>query len=490
MNKTRTPRSPTKLGTRTRPVTRSKSPRVPDSEEPAGNKPPDSPKKSMSPRKSARPKPEWSSSTRPVTKDSQRSKSRPQTKDSTRSNSIANKRAQGDDNGDSDKPSKILKPNRELTPKEMEEEAILCATFEKNIAKLKKQLTDKTVIFDKLSQEIFRMLGLFERLERMGESRGNELMEAEQAIASHGLTHGQRKELMEKGPFNLVFHGIKADWIEEEMADDEEFKRDVLEQKIRTLIREECELMRDVGIVDVYRHMEGAPLRGAFPVVVQFKARREKEQIMWRCKEKLRDSEIVVTEDSQSRLMALMNAEAEKIKKEESLKRTASLSPKKRRGGSQSPTKVPTSPVKKSNVINPFKDFSYSSEKPAHLSKNGGGFGGVPGSPTKSAKKFSNGSSNGGGRSLILNNKKGNESKQKQKLAKSLFFSEGEEEESEEDDDDDDAEETDVFPGDEEFEDHFDDLLDDFPAVPKSPEKAAIKLPESPQKALFEDFMF
>ena len=102
---------------------------------------------------------------------------------------------------------------------------------------------------------------------------------------------------------------------------------------------------------------------------------------MWRCKEKLRDSEIVVTEDSQSRLMVLMNAEAEKIKKEEAMKRMASLSPKKRRNGSQSPTKVPTSPVKKSNVINPFKDFSYSSEKPAHLSKNGGGFGGVPGKP-------------------------------------------------------------------------------------------------------------
>ena len=64
----------------------------------------------------------------------------------------------------------------------MEEEAILCATFEKNIAKLKKQLTDKTVIFEKLSQEIFRMLGLFERLERIGESRGQELMEAEQAV--------------------------------------------------------------------------------------------------------------------------------------------------------------------------------------------------------------------------------------------------------------------------------------------------------------------
>ena len=89
---------------------------------------------------------------------------------------------------------------------------------------------------------------------------------------------------------------------------------------------------------------------------------------MWRCKEKLRDSDIVVTEDSQSRLMALMNAEAEKMKKEESMKRMASLSPKKqRRGGSQSPTKVPTSPAKvptspakKSNVINTFEDFSYS----------------------------------------------------------------------------------------------------------------------------------
>ena len=64
----------------------------------------------------------------------------------------------------------------------MEEEAMLCATYEKNIPKLKKQLTDKTVIFDKLSQEIFRMLGLFERLERMGDTRGNELMEAEQAV--------------------------------------------------------------------------------------------------------------------------------------------------------------------------------------------------------------------------------------------------------------------------------------------------------------------
>ena len=58
-------------------------------------------------------------------------------------------------------------------------------------------------------------------------------------LANQGLTHQERKELMEKGPFNLVFHGLKPDWIEDEMDDDPEFKRDVLEQRIRTLIRDQ-----------------------------------------------------------------------------------------------------------------------------------------------------------------------------------------------------------------------------------------------------------
>ena len=48
----------------------------------------------------------------------------------------------------------------------------------------------------------------------------------------------QRKELMEKGPFNLIFHGVEPDWIETEMDDDPEFRRDVIEQKVKTLIRD------------------------------------------------------------------------------------------------------------------------------------------------------------------------------------------------------------------------------------------------------------
>ncbi len=45
--------------------------------------------------------------------------------------------------------------------------------------------------------------------------------------------------LLEKGPFNLVFHGIESDWMEEEMADDPDFKRDVLEQRVKRIIKEE-----------------------------------------------------------------------------------------------------------------------------------------------------------------------------------------------------------------------------------------------------------
>jgi hypothetical protein len=36
-----------------------------------------------------------------------------------------------------------------------------------------------------------------------------------------------------------VFHGVEPDWIEMEMDDDPEFQRDVLEQKIKAIIRDE-----------------------------------------------------------------------------------------------------------------------------------------------------------------------------------------------------------------------------------------------------------
>ena len=52
-----------------------------------------------------------------------------------------------------------------------------------------------------------------------------------------------------------------------------------------------------MGIIDCYRYYEGAPYHGAFPIIVEFKARREKEQLLWRSKDKLRKINIVVTDD-------------------------------------------------------------------------------------------------------------------------------------------------------------------------------------------------
>ena len=100
------------------------------------------------------------------------------------------------------------------------------------------------------------------------------------------------------------------------------------------------------------------------PILVQFKARREKEQIMWRAKEKLRNSDIVVTEDSQQRLLELMQKEVEKIKKQGNILSSPKKvptspnrvpsSPRKVRTNGNSPNKTPISSVPSSPIKVPF----------------------------------------------------------------------------------------------------------------------------------------
>ena len=200
-----------------------------------------------------------------------------------------------------------------------------------------------------------------------------------------------------------------------------------------------------MGIIDVYRHKEGAPLRGAYPVVVQFKARREKEHVMWRAKEKLRDSDIVVTEDQTTRLLELMKIEAEKMKKAEEERRKPT-----------SPKKVPNSPKKVAKPVppsspkksSPIKNFAFSPTRPAHLERG-------KRQPTKYIPKMSR---------------------------KSGLTSD------EEDEDEDEYE--DQF--DDEIE--LDDLLEDFPKIerknPREKEAPPELPPNSPQKSLFGDMMF
>ena len=90
-------------------------------------------------------------------------------------------------------------------------------------------------------------------------------------------------------------------------------------------------IARDVGIIDCYRYYNGNPYRNAYPIVVQFKARREKEQILWRSKDKLRKQNIIVTDDSTSRM------EQEKAGKMQ-------LSPSKAAAAKTKPKQVPEIP--------------------------------------------------------------------------------------------------------------------------------------------------
>ena len=58
--------------------------------------------------------------------------------------------------------------------------------------------------------------------------------------------------------------------------------------------------------------------------------------------------------------------------------------------------------------------------------------------------------------------------------------------------DEDEEDEDDLFEDLDRFDDEIelDDLLDDFPKIERPAKKEAVVLPDSPQKALFEDFMF
>ena len=53
------------------------------------------------------------------------------------------------------------------------------------------------------------------------------------------LTVAQRRDNLEKGPHNLIFHGMEPDWIEAEMDDDPDFIKDVIGQRMRNMIKDE-----------------------------------------------------------------------------------------------------------------------------------------------------------------------------------------------------------------------------------------------------------
>ena len=69
----------------------------------------------------------------------------------------------------------------------------------------------------------------------------------------------------------LLIHGVEADWIEEEMADDDvDFIKDVLETKIKTAFQK-AGLVKKVLFLQIVRWKGGPLHRSQPPVVVTFR---------------------------------------------------------------------------------------------------------------------------------------------------------------------------------------------------------------------------
>ena len=80
------------------------------------------------------------------------------------------------------------------------------------------------------------------------------------------ITISSRKER------TLLVHGIEADWIEEEMTDDDvDFIKDVLEQKIITAFAK-AGLVKKMHFQEICRWKEGPLHKSQPPVVVNFKS--------------------------------------------------------------------------------------------------------------------------------------------------------------------------------------------------------------------------
>ena len=99
----------------------------------------------------------------------------------------------------------------------------------------------------------------------------------------------------------LLIHGLETDWIEEEMADDDDFRKDVLEQKVRKVV-EEIGLTRRVAYKNLFRWKDGPVHNSVLPVLIEFREKKDRNELYGVCREGLKKSGYVITEDSRSRL--------------------------------------------------------------------------------------------------------------------------------------------------------------------------------------------
>jgi len=94
---------------------------------------------------------------------------------------------------------------------------------------------------------------------------------------------------------NLVFHGIKPDKLENDMAGEPDFCRDILETRIKGILKEHLKISRDISFLQVKR-IDTGEVSGVKPCIVSFTNWKDKQNVLRQAK-LLKGCGIYITED-------------------------------------------------------------------------------------------------------------------------------------------------------------------------------------------------
>jgi len=95
---------------------------------------------------------------------------------------------------------------------------------------------------------------------------------------------------------NLVFHGMKPDKMELDMMGEPDFCRDILETRIKGILKEHLKISRDITFLQVNRIHSAPDVNGAKPCIACFANWKDKENVLRQAK-LLKGCGIYITED-------------------------------------------------------------------------------------------------------------------------------------------------------------------------------------------------
>lgn len=155
-------------------------------------------------------------------------------------------------------------------------------TEAEKLARLEKDVRSLVASLSGVDSNVERLQAQIETLKPVYE-------EAKEALSSFD-SHQQKN--------NLVFHGIEPDKMEKDMAMEPDFCRDILETRIKMLLREHLKISRDISFFKVAR-VPNAPedARGARPIIACFTNFKDRENVLRQSKCLKESQGIYITED-------------------------------------------------------------------------------------------------------------------------------------------------------------------------------------------------